>query len=110
MVVVFKTNIDAYNEKRCFSEHMSAVPRKGDKILVLPQYESYYRNLKLPTRLEVVDISWSEREVGSASSASYSVISSASYSVEKFETIAFVELWYNQTDLEMAKMAGGKPL
>ena len=95
MKVVFTTNIDAYNEKRCFPEHITEVPRKGDKVLILPKYESYYRNLKLPIRLEVVDVSWAEREV---------------VEMREFESIAFVELWYNQTDLEMAKMAGGKPL
>lgn len=100
MKVIFHTNIDAYNEKRCFPEHFDIAPRKGDFIQVKPDFDSYYRGLKLPNRLEVVNVTWKEHCTGDAFGHDFG----------HYETIAYCELWYNQTDLEMAKMAGGKPL
>ena len=103
MKVVFHTNIDAYNERiRPFPEHISEVPRKGDMIRVKPDFESYFRNLKLPTRLEVVNIEWKEEESGS-------VISNNTRYTD-YETIVYCELWYNKLDKELADFAGAKTL
>jgi hypothetical protein len=98
MKVIFKTNIDAYNEKRCFPENLDTTPRKGDFIEVKPQFTSYYRDLKLPIRLEVVDVIWKEHEVGNAGGCVL------------YETYAFCELWYNSLDLELANSVRAKPL
>ena len=102
MKVIFKTNIDVYNEKRCFPEHLDAVPRKGEYVEVLPEFHSYYSDLKLPRRLEVVDITWKERQNGSGGSID---IGYSNY----YETYAEVELWYRAIDLEISKISGGKP-
>ena len=96
MKVIFKTNIDAYNERQPFPNHFTEVPRKGDKILVRSIYETVYRNLKLPIRLEVVDVSWSEVTGDSLGTLN--------------ETVIICELWYNELDLKISKVAGGKPL
>jgi hypothetical protein len=94
MKVVFRTNIDAYNEKRCFPDHLDAVPRKGEYVEVLPEYIGYYRDKHLPTRLEVVSITWKERNMGASI----------------YETYAEVELWYNQLDYDRYTTAGHKLL
>ena len=103
MKVIFKTNIDAYNEKRCFPEHFDAVPRKGECVEVLPQFESYYRDLKLPIRLEVVSITWKERNIGGGGSIDVGYY-------PQYETYAEVELWYNKTDYELYTISGHKLL
>jgi len=102
MKVIFKTNIDVYNEKRCFPEHLDAVPRKGEYVEVLPEFHSYYSDLKLPRRLEVTQITWKERNIGYGGS-----VDVGSYSA--YETYTEVELWYSATDLEISKLTGGKP-
>ena len=93
MKVLFKTNIDAYNEKRCFSENFDAVPRVGDKVQVLVQFVSYFQERKLPTRLEVVDVTWKEI--------------SNNWDGVNPEACAIVELWY---DLKISKLAGANTL
>ena len=55
----------------------------------------YFRHEKLPIRLEVVRVVWSEGGVGS---------------VYEGETIAMCELWYNKLDKELADLGGAKTL
>jgi hypothetical protein len=94
MKVVFTTNIDAYNEKRCVPEHFETVPRKGDFIEVKPDFISYYREQKLPIRLEIVSVTI--------------IVFSFFHSYP--ETIVICELWYNKLDKELADFAGAKTL
>lgn len=97
--VVFRTNIDAYNEKHCFPTHFSEVPRKGDFVEVLSDFHSYFRMKKLPIRLEVVSVNWREQEPVDRES-----------NFSRSTTIATCELWYNVTDKQLAEMSGAKTL
>ena len=87
MKVVFKTNIDAYSEKSCFPTNftLEMIPRKGDMVEIITSFVSYYRERKLPLRLEVTRVTWSE-------------------------TMVVCELWYNDTDKKLADIAGAKTL
>ena len=87
MKVIFTTNIDAYNEKRCFPDDFTPemIPRKGDMVQVRAGFASYYQDKKLPVRLEVTRVTWSE-------------------------TTVVCELWYNETDKKSADLAGAKTL
>ena len=95
MKVIFKTNIDAYSDKHYFPEHFTAVPRKGEMVEVKNEYIKLFTSKKLPSRLEVVSVTWKERNP---------------FNGHSYETYVEVELWYNETDLKFAKLAGGKPL
>ena len=84
--VRFWTNLDQYTgEDFADSFGFDIVPRKGDFIEVRRGRITKFRNLKLPTRLEVVSVTWRLSSSGTPE--------------------ATVELWYNQTDLELAKLA-----
>lgn len=91
MRIHFKTNIDRYNEKGCDivfpnlnDERGLIVPRKGEQISVRDTFVSYYRNLRLPTTLEVVNVTYTENL--------------------NHNIIVVCELWFRNHDLEMAKM------
>jgi len=60
MKVIITCNIDAYREE-CFP-YPSQVPRVGDLISVLNSFSSHYKNQKLPTLLEVVQVIWYEND------------------------------------------------
>lgn len=79
MKVVFSTNIDNY--KGSNFPDFSIPPRKGDTVQVLDSHIDYFKNRKLPTRLEVVDVVWKENYV-------------------------ICELHYKQIDIEVAKISG----
>lgn len=87
MKIVFTTNIDAYNEKNCFPHDfpLTMIPRNGDMVEVKGDLHSYYRGLKLPIRLEVTRVTWTE-------------------------TMVICELWYNEADKKASDIAGGKTL
>jgi hypothetical protein len=61
MEIIYNTNIDVY-KKKCFPI-LELVPRKGDYVHVTQGYEPYFTSKKLPTRLQVVDITWFEHKV-----------------------------------------------
>lgn len=86
MNVEFRTNLDQYQGYNVFGtgHNWENVPRKGDFVNISRDYIVKYTNLKLPIRLEVVSVTWEETPMGS---------------------VAIVELWYNKTDLELAKQA-----
>lgn len=85
MKVAFTTNIDAYSKKDCFPSTFETVPRKGEMVQVKSTFISYYRNQKLPVRLEVTQVTW-------------------------LENMVVCELWYNKTDKELADLAGARTL
>lgn len=83
MNVVFKTNIDAY-KTNCFPNNLGMPPRIGEKVLVTEVFEKHFSDKKLPLRLEVTDVTWTDKG-------------------------AVCELHYNETDLKICIAAGGKP-
>jgi hypothetical protein len=84
MKIVFQTNIDNY-KTNCFPENLTSAPRMGEKVMVVKAFISYFRDKKLPTRLEVVDVTHTEECV-------------------------ICELWYNKTDKEIADRCGAKTI
>ena len=84
MKVIFTTNIDHY-KTNCFPENITIPPRIGEKVVVTPSFGKYFFDKNLPTRLEVVDVSWTEKAV-------------------------VCELWYNAQDKKMAEANGAKTL
>ena len=62
MTVIFHTNIDAYNTN-CFPEYISIPPRIGEKVSVVEAFGKHFINQKLPTSLEVVDVTWTDHGV-----------------------------------------------
>ena len=84
MRVLFKTNIDNY-QTNCFPENLPFVPRIGEKVMVTNVFVQWFKNKKLPIRLEVFDVIYSDQGV-------------------------VCELWYNKTDLKIAKQAGANVL
>ena len=79
MKVIFITNLDNY-QNHCFPEKLTMVPRKGDIINVTEVFVKYFEDKKLPTRLEVVDVIWGEKDVK-------------------------CELWYKEIDVRAAKIS-----
>lgn len=77
MQVKFHTNLDNY-KTNCFPENIAIPPRIGETVLVTQAFSDYYTRKKLPLRLEVVDVIWTEQGV-------------------------LCELWYKKIDLEIAK-------
>lgn len=84
MKVTFHTNIDAY-KTNCFPTNLTTPPRIGEKVVVTQSFWEYYEKKKLPIRLEVVEVNWSEEGVVCA-------------------------LWYNKLDKELADKLGAKTL
>lgn len=84
--VIFSTNLDQYSRQMFQSSNTpwEFVPRVGDFVEVKTEYVATLRDKKLPIRLEVTSVSLREYV---------------------HDTIATVELWYNKTDLELAKLA-----
>lgn len=83
MKIIFHTNLDHY-KTNCFPENLTHKPFIGEKIQVVSVFKSFYENKKLPTRLEVVDVTHTEQGV-------------------------VCELYYNEQDLHISKIAGGNP-
>lgn len=77
MKVIFKTNLDNY-QTNCFPSNLTMPPSKGEKVLVTESFGSYFLSKKLPTRLEVVEVTWTNEGV-------------------------VCELWYSPIDVELAK-------
>jgi hypothetical protein len=84
--IEFRTNLDQYQGYNVFGtgEMWENVPQKGDFVNVSKYYIGKYVGLKLPRRLEVTSVTWEETSMG---------------------VVATCELWYNKTDLELAKIA-----
>jgi len=82
MKIVFRTNIDAY-KRNCFPEDFTTPPRTGDFVYIVEVFVSHYQTQKLPIRLEVASVHWTEKSV-------------------------ICELWYNENDRKIAEMKGAK--
>jgi hypothetical protein len=84
MKVIFTTNLDKY-KNGYFPKNLSVVPRKGEMVSVNQEHIFFFKDNMLPTRLEVVQVTYFENQV-------------------------VCELWYNQTDKKIAELAGAKTL
>lgn len=80
MLVIFKTNIDHY-KTNCFPKNLVIPPRIGETVSVTDTFESHFRDKRLPTRLEVVDVIWTEDGV-------------------------VCELWYKEIDVKSSMLSG----
>lgn len=80
MKVVFHTNVDHY-KTNCFPDNLTIPPRIGESVSVTESFINYYRNKNLPTRMEVVDVIWTDKGV-------------------------VCELWYKEIDVKAAKISG----
>ncbi len=76
-MIICSTNLDNYSASMFPS--LQYIPRKGEFVEVLDVYKEHLRNKSLPRRLEVVNVTYMEK-------------------------IVQVELWYNQQDIEIAKI------
>lgn len=79
LLIKFSTAVDAY-QKQCWPR-LSEVPRIGDTVEVTADFKSYFSSKRLPTSMRVVNVTWKE------------------------DNIVLCELWYDKTDLEIAKMS-----
>ena len=63
MQILFKTNLDKYSNKLCFPtlDTMDAMPRIGETINVISEFYTYYRDMRHPTSLQVVNVTWAEK-------------------------------------------------
>jgi len=77
MKITFTTNLDKYSSIH-FPENLVHVPRISEKIYVKKEFEKYFLNKRLPTRLEVVDVFYYENKI-------------------------ICELWYNERDVNLRK-------
>lgn len=77
MKVIFRTNLDNY-QTNCFPENLTIPPRVGERVMVGEAFGSYYTNKKLPTKLVVIDVVWTDIGV-------------------------LCELWYSDIDVKVAK-------
>ncbi len=82
MRIIFKTNIDKYRT-------VSFPPRKGEMVYVMPEFNNYCQTNRMPNRLEVCAVRYE-------------------YSTYHKETVAHVELWFNETDFKL--YGGGEKL
>lgn len=80
MKVILKTNVDAY-KRNCFPTNLEMPPRIGESVMVVEGFVNHFYNQKLPTRMEVVDVTWTESGV-------------------------ICDLWYKKVDVEAAKLSG----
>lgn len=74
MKVVFHTNVDQY--KGAFPDNMQVVPRIGECVEVKNVVIGKYRDERLPTRMVVKDVTYTESYVA-------------------------VELWYRKIDIDL---------
>lgn len=79
MKVIFRTNLDNY-QTNCFPDDIFDIPpRKGESVEVTKVFLKYFRDKKLPTQLEVMNVTWTEEGV-------------------------ICELWYRDFDIKHAKI------
>lgn len=79
MTVIFTTNIDSY-KLNCFPSNLEIPPRIGEKVRVKQEFLGNFLSKKLPTDLEVVNVTW-------------------------MEGLVICELWYSKHDIEVSKIS-----
>ena len=84
MRIIFRTNVDKY-QMNIWPTNLIMVPRIGEMVMVNKVYRDQYQRLRLPTRMVVSNVIWSEDEV-------------------------VCELWYHENDIAMAEISGVKLL
>lgn len=84
MKVIFKTNVDHY-KTNCWPTNIDIPPRKGDTVMVVEAFDKHYQSKRLPTEMEVVNVTWTEKAV-------------------------LCELWYKAIDVRLAELSGVKLL
>lgn len=84
MKIKLHTNVDRYNEYPCWPE-LSFPPRVGEIVEVLDTFVSHFRNQKMPTRMEVTQVTHSEFGIR-------------------------CELWFTATDVQAMSQNGINPL
>lgn len=84
MKVFLRTNLDRYNSAD-FATPIDFIPRAGDYIQVLDRVAPKFIQNKLPTRLEVISVTHTERGT-------------------------ICELWYNEYDKKICDLAGAETL
>lgn len=85
MKVIFKTSLDHYSSYVCFPINLEIPPRIGETVNIVDSLRTHFQQQRLPTRMEVVDVIWTEHAV-------------------------ICELWYKKQDVEAAKFSGVKLL
>ena len=74
MKIVFRTNSSFY-QTNCWPTNIDVPPRIGDTVLVVEIFVEYFIQNRLPARMEVVDVMWTEKGV-------------------------ICELWYKKSDIK----------
>lgn len=62
MNVFFSTNLDQY-KTNCFPNNLTQAPSVGDHIQVVDAFKQYYRDKRLPSYLEVRNVTWTEKGI-----------------------------------------------
>ena len=78
--VKISTNIDAY-ENSNFVIPANVIPRKGEQVSVKKEMIDFYQRKRFPTKLQVINVTY-------------------------FEDYVKVELHFNETDFQIAKISG----
>jgi hypothetical protein len=78
MKIYFRTNLDNYNSAY-FPQDLCFVPRIGESVEVIVGVKSHLKSKKLPFKLKVVNVTYSENFVD-------------------------CELWYHESDIKMAEL------
>jgi len=91
MKVIFTTNLDKYKGAFITTLDLPFVPAVGSFINIMDSLKSHYEKQKLPTRLKVVNVT-------------YNV-----HTDTIDQRYAVVDLWYDQTDLDIMKQSKINP-
>ena len=91
MKVYFHTNLDKYQHAFFNMIDLPVIPRVGEYIKIQKSLQTHFQSNKLPTRLKVVSVTYNVHT---------ELIS---------EQSVIVELWYDQTDLEIMRMSNVEP-
>jgi hypothetical protein len=91
MKVIFTTNLDKYKGAFLNRIDLPVIPRIGECVLIKDSLQSHFRQIKLPIKLKVTNVT-------------YNV-----HTETELDQHVIVELWYDQTDLELMKLSKINP-
>jgi hypothetical protein len=91
MKLLFKTNLDKYQNAFFNRLDSAIIPRIGEYVEIITSLKSTFRDEKLPTRLKVVNVTYTLH---------------TSLTNDQYVTI---ELWYDETDLKAMKLSNVNP-